>query len=545
MIRSLNRLLLASAVGMLAVGAAQAADLPTKKTAPAPAAPNCYASLWSWLDSSPADCPLSLYGVTVYGAIDLGGGYETAAARFNKDLPQGVSELISKFNNGARWQWVPNGLSQSNVGVKIREQVAPNWFIVGDVNLGFDPYSFDLASGPKSLVDNNFSTLFYQTANSDSSRAGQWDNTRAFLGVSNTTFGTLTAGRQYAFTNDLVNSYDPFGGAYAFSLIGYSSSFVAGTGDTETARENTSVKYQVAYNGFRAGALAQLGGWDQGNGAQSAYQVDIGGDYRRLLGRRHLRLREGRRRPGELRWSGHFRRRSERHAEGDARRRQRRRLRRQVQMAGFDLVRRLRIRAAEQPERRLRRDERQDRRFHQRPQRRLSGGHPEAGLHRPRRTCKSSGWARNTGCLSNLDAAVGYYHAWQNNIRYADPGDGLLVLDRLQRHRRDRRARRTRPAPATRTPSPRCSTGARSSASTSMAASCTRTWRAAWRAATSRTTTPPLRAAFASASDRGFLVRSRSLEPRASRPGFFFGACDALPPRAASAAAIAFRRGAP
>lgn len=279
MIRSLNRLLLASAVGMLAFGAAEAADLPTKKTAPAPAAPNCYASLWSWLDSSPADCPLSLYGVTVYGAIDVGGGYETAAARFNKDLPQGVSELISKPSRSARWQWVPNGLTESNVGVKIREQVAPNWFIVGDVNLGFDPYSFQLADGPKSLVDNNFDTLSFQTANSDSSRAGQWDNTRAFLGVSNTTFGTLTAGRQYAFTNDLVNSYDPFGGAYAFSLIGYSSTFVAGTGDTETARYDTSVKYQVAYNGWRAGALAQLGGWDQGNGAQSAYQVDVGGDY--------------------------------------------------------------------------------------------------------------------------------------------------------------------------------------------------------------------------------------------------------------------------
>jgi hypothetical protein len=53
---------------------------------------------------------------------------------------------------------------------------------------------------------------------------------------------------------------------------------VGGTGDTETARYNTSVKYQVAYNGFRAGALAQIGGWGDGNGAQAAYQADIGAD---------------------------------------------------------------------------------------------------------------------------------------------------------------------------------------------------------------------------------------------------------------------------
>jgi predicted porin len=272
-------ILLGSVAALALTGAALAADMPTKKTPPAPAATNCYASFWTWLDSTPTDCPLSYMGVTVYGQIDLGGGYETHAAKFNKDFPQGVNEVIGKFSDGARWQWVPNGLSQSNVGVKIKEQVVPNWYIVGDVNLGFDPYSFQLSNGPKSLVDNNGLPYARESANSDSSRAGQWDNTRAYIGVSNPTYGTLTFGRQYAFTNDLVGNYDPFGGAYAFSLIGFSSTVVAGTGDTETARENTSFKYQVAYNGFRAGALAQVGGWDQDNGAQAAYQADLGFDY--------------------------------------------------------------------------------------------------------------------------------------------------------------------------------------------------------------------------------------------------------------------------
>jgi predicted porin len=177
---------------------------------------------------------------------------------------------------------VPNGLSQSNVGIKIKEQIAPNWYVIGDVNSGFDPYSLHFADGPKSLDDNNntggTSNLGGQTSNGDSSRA-RWDNTRAYLGISNTTFGTLTAGRQYAFSNDLVNTYDPTGGSYAFSLIGNSSTWGGGTGETETARYNTSVKYQVTYNGFRAGALAQVGGWAQDNGAREAYQADIGGDF--------------------------------------------------------------------------------------------------------------------------------------------------------------------------------------------------------------------------------------------------------------------------
>jgi predicted porin len=280
--RLLKPLLLASAAGLLAVGAAQAADLPTKKTPPAPAASNCYASFMSWLDSTTADCPLSAYGVTVYGAIDVGGGYNSAATPFNRAYPNGIQELISKDGNKGRWQAVPNGLSQSNVGIKIKEQIVPNWFLVGDADFGFDPYSFNMANGPKSLVDNNFYASTRQdliSANGDSSRNGAWDNSRAFIGVSNTTFGTLTFGRQYSFTNDLSSAYDPFGGAYAFSLIGTSGTVEAGTGETETARYNESFKYQVAYNGFRASAIAQVGGWQQGNGAKEAYQADIGGDY--------------------------------------------------------------------------------------------------------------------------------------------------------------------------------------------------------------------------------------------------------------------------
>jgi predicted porin len=277
--RMLRAILWSGAVG-LALGGAQAADLPTKKTPPpiAPAA-SCFASFYDYLDSTPQNCPLSYLGVTLYGQIDAGAGYSSHGAALNPVYSQGVAELISRYSNGARYQLVPNGLSQSNVGLKLREQIAPEWAIVGDVNTAFDPYSLQLANGPRSLVENNNLPINLQSANSDSSRAGQWDNTRGYVGVSNSVYGTLTVGRQYAFSSDLVNSYDPMGGSYAFSLIGNSATYVSGAGDTEVSRYNTSVKYQVAVNNFRAGAVWQFGGYEQGNGSNGAYQFDVGGDY--------------------------------------------------------------------------------------------------------------------------------------------------------------------------------------------------------------------------------------------------------------------------
>ena len=279
--RLLKHLLLASAAGLLAVSAAQAADLPTKKAPPAPAAakPDC-TSFWAWLDSTPTDCPFTAGGITIYGTIDAGGGYESHATRFNNDFANGVSELVGKASNNGRWQAVPNGLSQSNIGIKMSEPLGgTGWSVVGDVNFGFDPYSLRFANGPQSLVDNNGLSSIFQSANGDSSRAGGFDNTRAYAGLSNKTFGTLTVGRQYAFSNDLAANYDPFGGSYAFSAINSSGTPVAGLGDTELARENVSVKYQIQYQAVRAGALVQLGNYSEENSAENAYQFDIGGDY--------------------------------------------------------------------------------------------------------------------------------------------------------------------------------------------------------------------------------------------------------------------------
>ena len=64
-------------IALLAAGItsfAYAADLPTTKTPDKPK-PNCWASVWDWLNSSAADCPISAYGITLYGTLDVNATY--------------------------------------------------------------------------------------------------------------------------------------------------------------------------------------------------------------------------------------------------------------------------------------------------------------------------------------------------------------------------------------------------------------------------------------------------------------------------------------
>ncbi len=282
-----KHLLLASTTGLLFAGAAQAADLPTKKTPPAPpaAASPCspllnFSQMHSPVDFFNTPGTLSCYGITLYGTYDVGVGYESHGVPLNDQMHTGVEELIAKNSGGSQFLFTPNGLSQSVIGVKGEEPIPGigGTSVVFDAETGYDPGTFQLGNGVGALVNNNGVPLANQNANANSSRAGQIFNSQLYAGLSNKTFGTLTWGRQNTLDLDGINSYDPMGGSYAFSLIGWSGT-TAGGGNTEDARSNTAFKYRVNFNQFRLGAMVQTGGFEQGNGAQGLYQVQLGGDF--------------------------------------------------------------------------------------------------------------------------------------------------------------------------------------------------------------------------------------------------------------------------
>jgi predicted porin len=278
-----SQLKLSCAVGALALalsGAAHAADLAPYTKAPASTSPSATPSCSSVEQFFATDCPLSYYGITVYGTIDIGGGYETHGAPFNSHIVTGVEELVQKNSNRAGWYLTPNGLSQSNVGIKGNESIAPGLNFIFDLNFGFDPYSLRAANGPQSILDNNGLSAANQSSNADSSRAGQFYNSTGYAGLSSQKYGTLTVGRQNSLELDGVNAYDPMGGSYAFSVIGWQGTAVGG-GDTGDARVTTAIKYRadIGDNWFRVGAMTQVGGYEQGNDTQGMYALQIGKDF--------------------------------------------------------------------------------------------------------------------------------------------------------------------------------------------------------------------------------------------------------------------------
>jgi predicted porin len=280
MMNALKVALLGGSACIALMATAHAADQPMVK-APAQAKVNCFVDFLSWLNASAQECPLGVSAITFYGAIDVGGSYQTHAAPFNKYSPSAVSAVIGKQSRGAAFVASPNNLSQSNIGIKGLIPLFSDVKFTYNLNAGFDPYSFQFANGPGSLVSQNGIPTAYQQSNGDSSRAGQWYNNFGWAGFTSDTYGTIKVGRQTTFSNDLINAYDPTGGSYAFSLLGNSSSLGGGLGVTEMTRYNTAVQYLYDYQHvFHVGGMAQFGGFDNGNGGSGAYQFNIGGTYK-------------------------------------------------------------------------------------------------------------------------------------------------------------------------------------------------------------------------------------------------------------------------
>jgi predicted porin len=263
-----------AAAGAAGGGDVWAADIFPIEALSASAAsnPKVCTGLWDFIATS---CELSWQGITIYGTVDAGGGWQSHGAPLDSRSAPGASYLIEKINRSSQWSLAPNALSTSTIGIKGTEPIGGTFSAVFAVDAGFDPYSLRLSNGPGSLAANAGVPLNQQTADRDSSRAGQWYNGEGYVGVNSSIYGTLTVFRQYALSRDAAYDYDPLSGSYAFSPI---KGETCGGGNTENCRYSTSLKYRVNVGPLRAAALWQFGGYAQNNASNGAYQFQLGAD---------------------------------------------------------------------------------------------------------------------------------------------------------------------------------------------------------------------------------------------------------------------------
>jgi predicted porin len=199
------------------------------------------------------DCTLTWHGITVYGAYDVGVGWVSHGLPENGYNYEGAS-LVNRNARGSRFVLAPNNLQQTGIGIRGKEQFAPGWYVVFNGSTGLNPQSGLLANASATQFINNGLPRAAYSYTIDGARAGQPFNDEYYGGVSSDHYGTLTFGRQRSLGTDAMLQYDPAGGSYAFSYIGYNGT-LAGGGDTENSRWDTAVKYRLTYGPVHFGMM--------------------------------------------------------------------------------------------------------------------------------------------------------------------------------------------------------------------------------------------------------------------------------------------------
>lgn len=219
--------------------------------------------------------------VQIYGILDVGLGHSQNSYNQSAISPGGSNPVANGYNKGANTGVTGlfnGGMSPSRIGLKGSEDLGNGLKAVFKLETGINPQSGTLINGPGSLAQNAGASVGGSQVAGDSSISGQLFNREAYVGLSSQSWGTVTFGRNNSLLLDAASAYDPLGGSYMFSPLGYSGVF-GGGGFTQDARLDSSVKYNVGFgNGLSFGALYKFGGQQVGTSAQSATQLSLAYD---------------------------------------------------------------------------------------------------------------------------------------------------------------------------------------------------------------------------------------------------------------------------
>jgi hypothetical protein len=208
-------------------------------------------------------------GITLIGAIDVSGQYESRGSPYHGDMFTSAG-IIGPANRSPQWVFAPNQVLQSYIGVKVDEPIGHGIALVGRAEFGFNPTTLDVSDALKSLRRANGVPASQQYTSGDGTRAGQVLNGEAWGGIKVAHLGELRAGRNDTISLDLAGIYDPLL-SYGFSLSGYVVLLI-GQGSPETPRIDHSIKYLGMFGPIRVKAIYG----DPGTDVKQFYQGSIG-----------------------------------------------------------------------------------------------------------------------------------------------------------------------------------------------------------------------------------------------------------------------------
>jgi len=242
--------------------------------------------------AAPNPDTLTWHGITLYGAYDVGLGWVSHGLPENGYNYEGES-LVNRNGYEHRFLVAPNNLQQTGLGIRGKEEFAPGWAVVFNASTGINPQSGLLANASQTDIINNGLPRGSYSEAIDGARAGQPLNDEYYAGIASEKFGTLTFGRQRSLGTDTMLLYDPAGGSYAFSYIGYNGT-MAGGGDTEDSRWDSAVKYRLTHGPVHLAAMYKFAdgnggcfsasaGWTAAtctpeSAHNNAYAGDLGGE---------------------------------------------------------------------------------------------------------------------------------------------------------------------------------------------------------------------------------------------------------------------------
>lgn len=225
-----------------------------------------------------ADIGYSKDGVDIelYGILDAGvgslehsyGGSSVFASTVN---PYNLNSSPNSFNG-----IYSGGISMSRWGVKGGVDLGSGTKAFFKVESAIDVNSGVISNNGQSIYNNTAQNGGLRTANGASAIDGQLFSRVAYVGMSNTRFGSVEIGRTNNFSLEQVADYDPVQAALLFSPLGFSGGIGGGLGATENTRFDNSIKYENKISDVDFGLQYKFAGSKADQSAGSAYVAMLG-----------------------------------------------------------------------------------------------------------------------------------------------------------------------------------------------------------------------------------------------------------------------------